>query len=346
MKPTFFLVAFVALLVSCKQEFVKDPKPLPKVKTAKVVTLQTENSPLPVYTSGRVQVLENARLSFKTGGLIRRMLVDDGDAFQKGDVLAELDLKEINSRVVQAKAQVEKLTRDVARFQRLLQDSAATLQNLQDLETALEVAKADLAIAQFNRTYSTIVAASDGKVLQRMAEPGELASPGQPILYTSSTSSGMGLTVGLSDRDVVKVQLGDSASVVLDAYPDLPAQAVVIEIGEEAHPRIGTYTVKLALQEYPRPIRNGFFAKARIFPSLQSPYYRIPIQAVIEASKGSVSIFQPEDNRAVKTTVKPVYYGDDYVAVQSSALRAAMLLTDGAAYLRDGETFEVNNPKP
>ena len=137
-------ILFLAVIISCKQEYVKESTKLPSIKKAKVTQLKPSQDPLPIYASGKLKALENIKLSFKIGGFIKTLNVQEGQFVKKGQLLSRLDLSEINAQVSQASANVEKLKRDLARFKRLLADSAATLQNVQDLETGLEVAEAQL----------------------------------------------------------------------------------------------------------------------------------------------------------------------------------------------------------
>ncbi len=337
---TLPFIAIVLLLAACKQEYAQESTPLPTVKRAKVEQLNATSEPLPIYASGKIQSLENAKLSFKTGGIVRRIYVEEGDNVSKGQVLAELDLSEINAQVRQAQANVDKLTRDLARFKRLYADSAATLQSVQDIETGLDVAKANLTIAKFNQTFSKITASASGKILSKMAEQNELVSPGQPIFTISSEAAGMSLDIGLSDRDVVKVKLGDPAMITFDAYPGIKAKAVITEIGADSHPRVGTYGVELTIQDFPYELKNGFFAKASILPSTQQAYYKIPMNALVDGDEKQVSVYLPEDNKAVKASVRPIYIGDDFIAVDEKDLPQVNILTEGAAYLREGEEFQ------
>ena len=69
------------------------------------------------------------------------VLIDEGQSFQKGRVLAKLELNEISARVKQAEEGVKKLKRDLVRVQRLYSDRVATPEQVQDLSTALSVAE-------------------------------------------------------------------------------------------------------------------------------------------------------------------------------------------------------------
>ncbi len=328
---------------ACKQDYVKTPRTLSSVKKARVVALESSSEPLPVYAVGKIEADENIRLSFKIGGVIAAINFEKGQYVQKGQLMATLEQEEINSQVTEAEANVEKMRRDLQRFQRLFADSAATLESVQDIETGLRIAESGLRIARFNRRYSEIVAPASGRILQRLAEPNELVSGGSPIYLMASQEEGMVLTVGLSDKDIVKLRLGDPAMVRLDAYPGKMARAEVNELAAEAHPVAGTFDVELRIVEFPYELKAGFFAKAEILPSQQEEYIKVPMHALVEGLDNEVAVFTVSEEKAKRTIVSPQFIGDDFFTVEVSQLQSKQVITDGAAYLRDGEAFETIN---
>lgn len=338
-----FILFLVFGLFACKQDYVKNPKVIPTTKKAKVVELKQSTDPLPVFASGKIKSLEQIKLSFKTGGIINSLRVKKGMYVKKGQVIATLDLSEINAQVQQAQANVDKLERDLGRFRRLYADSAATLQSVQDIATGLDVAKSQLKIATFNQSYSQIIAPVAGVVQQKMAEEGELVNPGQPIFTLASQQAGMSLTVSLADRDVVKLKLGDRAKLAIDAYQGMEAEARVTEIAAEGHPRTGTFEVELTIEDFPYALKSGFFSKATIYPSIQQAYYKIPMHAIIEGLEEQVAIYVPKGQTTQRMLLTPDYIGEDYFTTSISAFTESSprVLTEGASFLREGESFET-----
>ena len=75
------------------------------------------------------------RLSFKMGGLVRRIHVQQGEAVKKGQRLAEIELTEVDAQVEQARQMAEKAQRDLKRGENLYADQVISLEQLQDLRT-------------------------------------------------------------------------------------------------------------------------------------------------------------------------------------------------------------------
>ena len=186
-------------------------------------------SPL-IEANGLVGAAEEMRLSFKTGGIIRRIPVQEGSRVRRGDLLAELELTEVNAQVEQARQAAEKAERDLDRGERLHADQVISLEALQNLRTQAAVARAARDAARFNLGYSSIRAPSDGVVLRTLFEERELVPPGQPVVILGSSARGHVVRLSLADRDIVQLRLGDPARVTLDAYPGRELKGVVSEV--------------------------------------------------------------------------------------------------------------------
>src|SRR5262245_50620066 len=82
----------------------------------------------PITATGTLGPKEEVPLSFKIGGVVAQILVDEGQAVRKGQTLASLELAEIDASVTRARSAAEKAERDLARARRLYADSVATLE--------------------------------------------------------------------------------------------------------------------------------------------------------------------------------------------------------------------------
>jgi multidrug efflux system membrane fusion protein len=310
------------------------------VRTAAVVTEDVSQS---VRASGVLAGKAEAKLSFKIGGIIDRIFVGEGMTVQKGQVLATLKLSEINSQVSQAQNGFDKAERDLNRVKNLYKDSVATLEQLQDATTGFEVAKSSLSIAKFNQQYAVILAPSGGKILRKFADEGELVGAGTPVLQMNDATKGWVVRVGLADRDVVRLRLGDKATLTLDAYPAKVFEATVSEISAAASPATGTTQVELKVSPKDVAFVSGLVAKADITPSSKQALQLVPIEAVVEASGNSGSVYTPTpDGKSVtKHPINIAFIHNNAVAVSGGLDGVASVVTDGAAYLVTGSTVKI-----
>jgi RND family efflux transporter MFP subunit len=341
MKPIVcVLIILTGLGWSCRPKPAEESPVLPlRVKTGIVATARIS---LPVRSSGIVSPSRETRLSFKTGGLIARVNVEDGDRVKKGDVLATLNLSEIQSQVTQVKNGYEKALRDFSRVKNLYADSVATLEQLQNAETGLNVAKANLDMAEFNLDHSRIIAPDNGTILKRLAETNEMIAPGYPVFVFGTDARFWKVKTGLADRDFVKIHIGDSANVTMDAWPDVIFRAVVSQMSESANPLTGTYETELELESNGYKLASGFVSNLEIHPAEKQLFCLIPVESLVQAEGHTGYVYVVNDSmivRKVKVEVSSVYGSN--VTVSHGLEKVSTVVTEGAAYLSEGDHVEI-----
>ena len=296
----------------------------------------------PVTATGTLGPKEEVPLSFKVGGVIAQMRVDEGQSVRAGDTLALLDLSEIDAAVVRARSAADKAERDLTRAQRLYGDSVATLEQAQNAATGRDVARAELETATFNRRYAIIVAPASGVILKRSAEPGELVQAGISILKLGSHARGVVVRTGLADRDVVRVRLGDRAMVRFDAFPDRTFEGTVTELAGASDPMTGTYDVEVTIPAASR-LASGLVGQVEIRPAATHRVALIPIESLLEADGSHAAVFavSADGRHAERRSVTIAFLTGDRVAVTSGLEGVTAVVTDGAAYLDDGATLRI-----
>jgi membrane fusion protein, multidrug efflux system len=296
----------------------------------------------PIVATGTVAPKDEIALSFKIGGVIAQIAADAGDQVRAGQTLAALDLREIDAAVARARSAAAKAERDLGRARRLYTDSVATLAQLEDAQTAAEVARADVQAAEVNRRYAVIVAPSHGAVLRRTAEPGETVSPGATVLVLGSQARGNVIEVGLADRDVVSVRRGDGAVARFDALPGRTFAGEVTQIAAAADPGTGTYAVEITLRDA-GALTAGLVGQVEIRPGRGAPTTLVPIEAVLEAegTEATVYALSADGGRAQRRRVTVAFISGGQVAVARGLEGVVAVLTDGAAYLDDGAAVRV-----
>ena len=346
----FITLSILLIIWSCKPQYddllsseLVDQTYVP----VRVQTIEQSVGSIPVYALGRVASQRETKLSFKIGGYIASLDVDEGRAVRKGQKLGALRSQEIDAQVVKATRGLDKARRDLDRIKAMYADSIATLEQVQNLETAVDVAEADLRIASFNQANATIISPTKGKVIARLAEPYELVSPGQPILViASSGSEDYIVKAHVSDKDISRIRVGAMADMSLDAIPDRTLVGAVVEVSERADPMTGTFEVELSLKGITQgELRTGMITRVKIYPSEEEKYIRIPMISISEGSDDKALVFVPDAQRlkAHAKTVKVVHISDNYAWIDVDDLGATEIITDGSAYLEDGVDIKIIN---
>lgn len=339
---TLVIIMILVLMVGCGSTPEKDPNG--GVIPVKITAVTRQELSIPINTSGRLYPKAMVKLSFKVGGIIGELHVDEGDTVKKGKLLASLDLSEINARYSQAKNAWLKAQRDLQRVKNLYNDRAATLEQLQNVETAFQVAESNLKIAKFNLVHSYIKAPTNGEVLKRMAEEGEMIGIGLPVFLFGSTEDQWVIKAGISERDIVRIRLKDEALVQFDAHPGKQFAAAVTEVSHALDPASGTYEVELALSDTSDEglrLAAGFVGKVKIEPSARETYFVIPVDSIVEGEGNYGIVFTIREDKAVKVNIEVAHIFPETAAVRSGLEDIQTVVTAGAAYLRDGSSVRV-----
>lgn len=336
----FWMFGLLVWVAGCQKD-----KPVALHDQALPVALASiENKKLakPVVISGILTSNSDAKLSFKIGGIIDAFYVREGDRVKAGQVLAALKMDEIEAQVAQAKSGFEKAERDYNRAKNLYEDSVATLEQFQNAETGLDVARANLKIARFNADHAKIVAPANGRVLVQLAEANEMIGPGHPIFMFASGQNAWAIKAGVPDREVVRLSVGDSATATFDVLKGQSFSARITEIAGGPDPMNGTYEVTLVLDDGCDVFYNGFVAQISIFPSKYEEEAVIPFEALVDAQGMQGFVFTPgPDSTARKIPVSIDFLTDDFVAVRAGLDDVSHVITEGASYLNDGQRIRV-----
>lgn len=343
-KITLLTFALAAMTIACGKEEKPDEIPPSSVEEIPVrVTTVTKESVLESVTAaGLIASDSEARLSFKTGGVIDRILVDEGTYVKKGQLLAKLNLTEIQAQVSQANEGVDKAKRDLQRAENLYRDSVATLEQVQNARTQLKVAEEQLEIAKFNLSYSEIRASISGKVLKKLMNEGELTNPGNPVLVLfSSAPSDWMVQAGVTDRDFVRLKTGDQVSIEFDAYPGRTFSGRVSELPQTPDLMTGLYPVEFKFDTQGQKFTYGMFASVKLDALGSGSYVVVPVDAIIEGNGAAAFVFVPNGNQARKTPVQVAAIRSGKVLISSGLTEGQEVITDGSAYLTEEATIKI-----
>ncbi|HFN7955509.1 TPA: HlyD family secretion protein [Escherichia coli] len=193
--------------------------------------------------------IRTVNLSFRVGGRVESLAVDEGDAIKAGQVLGELDHKPYEIALMQAKAGVSVAQaqydlmlagyrdEEIAQAAAAVKQAQATLKSAQDklrqyrsgnreqdiaqAKASLEQAQAQLAQAELNLQDSTLIAPSDGMLLTRAVEPGTVLNEGGTV-FTVSLTRPVWVRAYVDERNLDQAQPGRKVLLYTDGRPDKP----------------------------------------------------------------------------------------------------------------------------
>lgn len=248
MKPTLpiFVLAGALTAASCG---AGEPGALPEPTgpTDVRVTAAARAGALESFPA-TIAAVRRAEVATRMSGTIREMSVDVGDGVHRGQELLRLDDADVVARVESARAQADLAERSFRRVSNLQADGAASDQELDEARAAVESARAAVREAEAQLDYVAVRAPFDGFVSARMADPGDLAGPGRPLL----------VVVG---RDGLEVEADLPAELAGRVSVGMPVAVRVPAAGVSAGARV-----------------------TRVVPALEAGSRRFRVEAVFEPS--------------------------------------------------------------
>lgn len=345
MRTLFSLIAITVVLNACSSKAGE-----PKIKEAdkpipvKLISIKEESADNLVHVTGYLSTQDEVKLSFKTGGVIDRIFVKEGDKVRKGQLLATIKSTEISAQVQQVQLAVQKAERDYQRVTNLYNDSVATLEQLQNAKTGLDIAKQNLAQASFNQQYSKIYATQDGFVIRKLKNDGELSEPGGPVLIVGgvSNASAWVLSTGVSDKDWALIGNGNNATASFEAFPGKTFPAVVSKRSLAADPSDGSFGIELKIDFGKEQPATGMFGKAVIRSNSKMNGYSIPYESLLEANGKKGFVFASNDGKTVKKIEVVIgQINNNSVQIASGLEGYAYVVSSGSPYLNNESTITV-----
>lgn len=305
------------------------------------IPIQSAWMSLPVHTAGIISTQDEMKLGFKIGGVIASIAVEEGQPVNKGQVLARLNLSEIDGQVTQAKLALEKAKRDYQRALNLYNDSVATLEQLQNANTMLEATEASVRTAAFNRQYSLITAPAAGTILKKLANENEIIGAGYPVFLFGSTSSGWVFRGNVTDREIGNLSEGNAAEVHLDAFPGKALPAKLTRMASFADPYTGTYEIELSMLSHPVKLNTGLLGTAEIIPDKKEKFCLVPTEAMTEGNEQYAYIYLVRNEHPVKTRIMMDRMTDSLILTRDSLPADAFLVVTGASYITSGRKLRI-----
>ncbi len=335
-----------------------------------------------VTASGKIQPKKKVDISADITGRITRIAVREGDLVTKGQFLLQIDptiyqanlqqaqatMASSQAAAVQAKANQDQAERALRRTKELRTQSPNLIseEQLEQAQTAFDIAEANLTAAQHqveqaraavqsardNLRKTTLIAPMSGRVTRLPVEEGEVAVPSTfskdvGLLMTVSDLSVIQAEVKVDETDVVRVHLGDSVEVSIDAFPDTTFTGHVTKVSNSSvltatqsatgqSDRAVDYEVEVTLNRPPTDIRPDLSATARIVTDMRQQVLSIPIIALTV-----------RENKPVSTENRPV---DTTAAQKKKDTEGVFVVKDGVATFRPvkvgiagDEYFEVSD---
>lgn len=263
---------------------------------------------------GTLKASSRTIVSSKVLATIQSVAVSAGDQVQVGDELVILDSAEFETRLKQARqgqeaaqARWERALADWKRLETLRKQNAVSISEYDAALGEKKIAEAEVARskqavqeAAIQLSYTRILAAKPGRIVDRLAEPGDMAQPGAPLLVLYDANS-LRLEAPVSESLAVKLQVGGDVAVVIDATGQ-SFETTIEEIVPQADAPTRSFLVKASLPES-SGLFEGMFGRLRVQTG-ERRHLCLATDALIEMGQlDFVDVVQPDgtlERRLVK----------------------------------------------
>ena len=273
-------------------------KPLPE--NAETYTVNMEPVAAKIDVVGTVASEESVHLSARINAYVSGIFASAGQSIKKGQVLIDLDSREMQEKLAAANIQLKQSRTEYNRTLSLYKQKAATEQSLTAAESMYNAAQSQVAEIDVMLTYTRIKSPIDGIVTDRQVEKGDLANPGQTLLSVYDPLN-MRMEVPVPIRLIDKLSLGQSVDISLDR-PTRPFRGRVSEIVSAVDPLSRTQEVKVHINNKKGDILPGTFGRVWVFEDAY-PAVLVPASAVVLSGQLEM-VHLVQDNRVVRRMVK------------------------------------------
>jgi HlyD family secretion protein len=248
------------------------------------LVVQRGNMSVSVTATGELKPLQTVEVGTQVSGVIAEIKADFNSKVKKGQVIAQLDtrtlesmLADANAMLEKAKVQLRQAERDFKRTTGLLEQKAVAQVDYDNALDAYETAKANLISAQVsadraqvNLNYGTITAPIDGVVISRAVDEGQTvaASFSTPTLFKIANDlTKMKIEASIDEADIGQVKVGQRTTFTVDAYTDLTFEGTVqqIRLQPTTVNNVVTYTVVIDVANPDLKLMPGMTANLTIY---------------------------------------------------------------------------------
>jgi RND family efflux transporter MFP subunit len=304
--------------------------------TVRVQRIEAVKQPVVEEVVGTVQPKLQAVIEAKVSGRITRLPVTLSQSVKQGDLLAELATEEIQAKLDQANAAFRQAELDFNRTSNLRKQNAATQAEFDAAQARYNVAKATVAEAVALSGYSKIAAPFDGVVARKLADEGDLAMPGKPLLELEGRT-GLRLVADVPSLLASHVEPGAKLAVRVDTVAE-PLAGTVAEISPTADPTSRTVRVKVDLPANPG-VHSGQFGRLAV-PVSEGQFLFVPPQALVQRGQLEI-LFVAAEGKAQMRLVRTGKQSAQGIEIISGLVPGETVVVEGAPLLRDGQPLQT-----
>lgn len=336
MRRTVLGLLAMMMLCGCSDKPASVEKAPTRVTTQVVTPGMVDDGSL-TYV-GIVEEREATAVSFTSMGVVKRVLVSEGQAVGRGQLIAEIDDTQARNVLTGAEAQMNQANDAMQRYKMLHDNGSLPEVQWVEIQSKVAQAQAQLEVAKKNLADCRLVAPVGGIVGRKLVGAGETALPSQAILSILDISS-VKVKVAIPEAEVSAIGVNTPSSIRVDAI-GVEYRGGRIEKGVVADALTHTYDVRIAVANPGRQLLPGMVANVRFGTGgsdADAGRLAVPVTAVQRAADNSLFVWTVDSARTARRT--PVTIGPtegNRVLVMSGLSAGDRIVTEGYQKLSEG----------
>ena len=329
------MVLSVMLICSCTGKKEHDSKAPTRVKTEVASTAMSMNGQTYV---GMVEECEATAVSFTGMGVVKRVLVNEGQAVGRGQLIAEMDDTQARNLLSGAEATLTQANDALERY-KMLHD-AGSLPEVQwvEIQSKVAQAKSQYEVARKNLADCRLTAPVSGVIGKKLIGAGETALPSQAVVTILDISS-VKVKVAIPETEIGGIS-GNTSSIIKVEAIGRSFEGGRIEKGVQADALTHTYDIRIHVANRERKLLPGMVASV-LFSSdkreVKSEKLSMPVTAVQKQADGNLFVWTVgKDSTAHRTTITTGETLGNRIVVASGISEGERIVTEGYQKLSEG----------
>ena len=323
------------LLSSCGNKKADAEKAPIRVKTEVVSTGVSQTGQTYV---GIVEEREGTAVSFTSMGVVKRVLVTEGQSVSKGQLIAEMDDTQARNLLSGAEAQMTQANDALERYKMLHDNGSLPEVQWVEIQSKVAQAKSQLEVAKKNLADCRLTAPVSGIVGSKMIKAGETALPSQAVVTILDISS-VKVKVAIPEAEVGSIAATTPTCIKVDAA-NKEITGGRIEKGVQADALTHTYDIKVNVANADRKLLPGMVASVSFGSEelkVKSEELFLPITSVQKKADGTLFVWIiAKDSTAHRTSVEIGRTAGNRVVVNSGISTNDRVVTEGYQKLSEG----------
>ena len=286
---------------------------------------------------GYLEEGQSVEMAFKYGGTLQQLNVKQGSSVKKGQTLARVSSPQMESTRRSAQATLEQAQDAYDRLKKVYDNGSLPEIKWREMVANLEKAQSALDLANAMLEDNTIAAPFDGTIAAVNAEIGENITPLKPVIRIINTK-GMAVKITVPENEIAKVQVGDTAEVVIPALGDKRLNGKVIEKSMTASLLTHSYPVKVLIEQPDKELTPGMIGKV-VLKADVSKGIIVPANAVLINQEGKF-VWVDEDGRATRRKITLAGYSGTGVIVIEGLQVGDKVIVEGYQKVSEGMKVE------